>query len=707
MALTRLWNPPELPIEDPLSEQVQALRVRRSAVIGGVAGLAFAIFNLLTPGQALLGQIELASVVLMILPSIYLSFQDGRRVHAENLLLIGAFVVFFALLVLGGVEGTGLLWVFVIPFLAFFLKGPVGGALTSFAFLGLCVLYFVAEARNAVSGYAYPLEVQVQFLLAQVFYTVVAVMFNWTQIRQDLGLRQANLAARRANQALEASRAQFQFIADNAPVYIAQYDRNQHYRFANKALVNLFGRSSTDVQGKHVRDVVGEAVYREIGPYLARALAGEIVEAEVPVPTASGLRAMLARYAPERDATGNVVGLVVATVDITELKAANESLQQAATLMAESNQNISRILATASHDLRQPVHALGLLLGSVRPTDAPEPVAKALVDAQTSAKALRDMLDAYFDYSWALARSEQSQPKALHLPAVFDELQGWFQEKARQDKVKLVVRTPDLWVVSDALLLRRVLLNLLSNAIRFSPKGTVMMCCRPGSHRGELRIQVRDNGVGIDPRHHEKIFQEFYQAPESAAHSVEGLGLGLSVVRQICQRLKIPVQMRSALQSGTCFTLRLPCGSAPLVQPAATPSDFGADADRPRRILLIEDDPISLQAQVALLQNWGHVVTPCASVSQALSQMDPHQPPELLLTDFQLKPGPDGLEGVRLIRAQLGADLPACLITADGNASLAQQARDLGVGFLQKPVAPSKLRSWLRRQQAALTEPET
>ena len=832
MPLTPPSSPPEQQPKEPLSERVVALRVRRSAIVGGVAGFAFALFNLLTPGQALLGQIELASVVLVILPSIYLSFQEGKRKLAETLLLIGALLVFSALIVLGGIEGTGLLWAFIIPFLAFFLKGPRLGSAISLGFVLACGLYFFAGVQNALGAYRYTPIVEIQFLLALVFYSVVAALFNVTQFKQDLGLQQANLAAQRANQELAASRAQFQFIADNAPVFIAQYDQNQRYRFTNQAVVNLFGRALTDVQGKPIRDVVGESVYREISPYLARALQGEVVEYEASIPAKDGPRAMLIRYQPEWDASGKVVGLVAAAVDmtlrrqaesalaaarqrlqlamrvgdmgvweypigslhvlwdpgmfklygvpsapeglvpvgfwercvhpddmaqvmakhiavlegrleqgnhqyriirqsdgavrhmraaqlllrdaqakptmvigtdldITDLMVANEALQQAAKQLAESNRNISRILATASHDLRQPAHALGLLLSGLTPTAPADALAQTIARAQASAQALQNMLDAYFDYSWSLARSRQAQVEPVSMTTLFDELDVWFKEKAREENIRLLFRPKDLWVASDGLLLRRILLNLLSNALRYCPGGTVLVCCRRSARPGELRIEVRDNGVGIDPLEHDQIFQEFYQSAKAGVRREDGLGLGLSMVRQICDQLGIALSFQSAPQRGTSFTLRLPLADRPSARTHTHENAAMVHANSAQTVLLIEDEPNTSVAMARQLERWGYQVTPCASVEQALGQLDPLSPPDLLLTDHELGTGTRGLDGVSLIREKLGVEIPACLITANSDPTLAQQARAQGLGFITKPFAPSKLRSWLQRQQTS------
>ncbi len=701
---------------DPLSK-----RVRVAAIVGGIAGLVFAVFNLLTPGQALLGQIELASVMVVILPAIYLSFQRGARVMAENLLMTGAVIVFFSIAVLGGVQGTGLLWAFVIPFLAFFLKGQKVGLRISLVFVLACGVYFFGGLLPLIGGYNYGPVIEVQFLMALVFYTAVAALFNLTQSRQDQQLRAAHQALQDTNRALQAahnsltasnqataaSKEHFQFVTDQAPVLIAHCSRELRYRFVNKAYAALFAKRPDELIGKSIAEVLGPQAFADALTHMQKALAGETVEYELAIGQASGgTRYLLVRYQPERDPFGNVSGFVAAITEITRRKAAESALEEARSDLETRNLEISRILSTASHDLRQPAHALGLLLSSLAPAGLGPGQREVLARAQKSAAALQTMLDAYFDYSWALARSLKPQIEAVSVSLLFDELSTWFEEKARQEQTRLRLRACDVWVAADGLLLRRILLNLVSNALRYSPGGTVLLCCRRSVAPDEVRIEVRDNGVGISPDQQDKIFQAFYQVPSEQLHPSDGLGLGLSVVRETCEKLGLSLQLRSAPNKGSCFSLRLARVPTPPARQHSPEPEPASNLAAGQRVLVVEDDGLANLALSEQLHAWGYQVTACRDVSQALDQLEQGARPDILITDLQLPSGPNGLDCARLIRERLGRRLPACLITGDTEPSLMQQARAQDLGFLKKPFAPSKLRSWLQRQQAAHAELE-
>ena len=189
------------------------------------------------------------------------------------------------------------------------------------------------------------------------------------------------------------------------------------------------------------------------------------------------------------------------------------------------------------------------------------------------------------------------------------------------------------------------------------------------------------------------------------AQKEKGLGLGLSVVRGVCEKLGIPLHLSSMPHRGSCFTLRLTRRPAPATAGAAQESVHSDRRHDGQTVMLIEDSDTARAALRMQLEDWGYAAIACTDVPDALKQLDQGAAPDILITDFQLPDGPNGLEGARLIRERLGRPLSACLVTGNIEPELMQQAREQGMGFLKKPFAPSKLRSWLQRQETWLAEP--
>lgn len=415
-------------------------QVRVATVIGASVGLLFAIFNLLTEGMAVLGLIELAAVLLLVVPAFILSRQSRWSAVSESLLLLAAMIIFGALIVLGGVEGTGIFWVYTAPFLVFFLKGQHAGWRYCLGFLAGCAIYLGWLAPQLSFAHPYSTTESIHFVLSLAFYTVVAAAFNYVSGRKEQQLRAARDAADTALQQVRQSKEQIEAVS------------------AAK----------------------------------------------------------------------------------------------------------TRLLAAASHDLRQPAHAIGLYVAQLE-TAPVSPELVAGLDA--SVRALQEMLDVFFDYSRLDMHSTPAQPRPMPLEPVFRQLRICFADLAAQKGLRLRVRQTRAWVQSDPVLLQRVLLNLLSNALRYTERGGILVGCR--MRQGQPCIEVRDSGIGIAPEHHAQIFEEFFQVKNPARERALGLGLGLSMVQRSCALLRHPLTLRSELGRGSCFTLSLPPATSDTAAPPA------------------------------------------------------------------------------------------------------------------------------------------
>jgi signal transduction histidine kinase len=540
-------------------ELVERVRhVRSTATISLVCGVAFSFFNLVSPSTQLLGFAELASILLFFAPAALLINRPERIDTAEWVLMLGALSISSSLIVLGGVEGTGLLWVYSVPFMAFFIKGQRRGWYYSLAFLGVHVLCMTVVVPHWSYAYHYSPEMRTHFLLSMVFYVLIAAAFNHARSRFEMEL--------------------------------------------------------------HLRKDEAEA----------------------------------------------------------------------------ANQAKSRFLASASHDLRQPAHALGLFVARLKqlPSDAQTRELVRGVDA--SVQALQDMLNAFFDYSRLDSHFTHASLCNFELNTVFDKLRTSFSETAEQKGLRLRIRPCRAWVRSDPILLQRVLLNLLGNAVQHTPCGTVMLTCRPSEQRGMLRVQVRDSGIGIAEEHQTKVFEEFYQVENPERDRNKGLGLGLSIVERACQLLGHSLHLRSELGCGSTFTVLVPLGQAEeagapvALEPAKLQDIHGM------RVMLIEDDELGRAALKGLLQSWGCVVVEASTAQAALQRWDTNLMPDFILTDYRLLGAQNGVDAVRSLRAAAARDVPACVISGDTAEDVKERINMAGLLLLQKPVKPAKLRSVLR-----------
>ncbi|MGQ3198156.1 MAG: sensor histidine kinase, partial [Hydrogenophaga sp.] len=238
----------------------------------------------------------------------------------------------------------------------------------------------------------------------------------------------------------------------------------------------------------------------------------------------------------------------------------------------------SVFLAAASHDLRQPLHALGLFLTALRsmahnPMRSSQELADIGQRMQSSLDSLGQLLNMLLDVSRLDANAVQVEREPTSLGPLLHDLGQDFLALASEKKLRLRVAPSHLWVDTDPTVLRRILTNLLSNAVRYTPRGRILLGCR--RRGGEVEIQVWDSGIGIAPEQREAIFEEFFQIGQSAAqdHEAHGLGLGLSIVRRSARLLQAPLDLRTVPGRGTMFSIRLPLCQAPARLPTfAAPS---------------------------------------------------------------------------------------------------------------------------------------
>ena len=358
----------------------------------------------------------------------------------------------------------------------------------------------------------------------------------------------------------------------------------------------------------------------------------------------------------------------------------------------------SRFLAAATHDLRQPAHALGMFVARLRQLTHNTQAMQVLGNLEASVQSMQELLDALLDISRFNANAVLVQVQPFALNDLFDKLRSAMGSTARDKGLRLRVRPTGVWLLTDAGQLHRILLNLVGNAMAYTPRGTVLVSCRPLAGGSLARIQVWDSGIGIAPEHHAAVFKDYFQVDNPARSNSKGLGLGLHIVDLTARLLGLSVQLRSNLGCGSRFTIDVPLAPSATVAPVRLPPEplplpfpLGLVA------LVLEDDRLSREAVVSLLNGWGFEVRSADSLPVALQLIEDHGPPDVLVSDYRLADWVNGIDAVRQLRAAANRQIPACLISGTSTPALVQAARDVGLTLLQKPVRPAKLRALVRR----------
>lgn len=365
----------------------------------------------------------------------------------------------------------------------------------------------------------------------------------------------------------------------------------------------------------------------------------------------------------------------------------------------------SRFLAAASHDLRQPVHALSLFLSALRRQPLNAEAGRLAGHAAAAVETMGGLFNALLDVSRLDAGMVQPEPQPVPLADLLQRVADQAQARADAAGLRLRLRLPRhagrAWVGTDPVLLERVLSNLVSNALRYTERGTVLIALRHG--RDGLRVQVRDSGIGIPAEAQQRVFQEFVQLHNPERDRNKGLGLGLAIVQRTCGLLGLQVHLRSAPGRGSSFTVGpLPVQAA---RPAAAPAAAVAPAPVPamagRRVVVIDDDPQILAAMQALLGGWGWRVHAAADVDAlAPVLLAEHGVPDLLISDFRLREGASGLDAVAQLRDEYNDDIPAILITGDTAPERLAEAQASGLLLLHKPVRDHELQDAMARALA-------
>lgn len=356
-----------------------------------------------------------------------------------------------------------------------------------------------------------------------------------------------------------------------------------------------------------------------------------------------------------------------------------------------ANNAKSRFLAAASHDIRQPLHTIGLYSAalSLRKTDErSKELARQISQAVTS---LGSLLDSLLDISKLDAAAVKPENSVFDAATLVGRLSQELQSLAEARQLKLHAEvTGGLHVNTDALLLERIVRNLVDNAIKYTRQGSVTL--RAGARDGSIFIEVADTGVGIPAHERDRIFEEFYQLSNVERDRAQGLGLGLAIVQRLARLLALEVSVASTVGQGSCFTLILPRAEAPQIS-AQTPERatvLEASPDLGGAILVVEDEGAIREGMHALLEGWGYTALLAWDAESALRQCE-GGPPDLIIADYRLRAARTGLEVIRTLRTRHGP-LPALMVSGDTAPERLQEIQNENILLLHKPVADAVLR---------------
>jgi PAS domain S-box-containing protein len=410
-------------------------------------------------------------------------------------------------------------------------------------------------------------------------------------------------------------------------------------------------------------------------------------------PLADGERALVA--AAIRDVTDRKRVEAELITARQEAESARELADEARQTADRANLSKSRFLATASHDLRQPLQTLGLLNGAMRRENSDPIVAEALIQQQQSIDAMGRLLNALLDISKLESGAIRPEITDFSVSATFEELRAEFEQLALQKGLQFKVEQCDDCVRSDPGLLGQALRNLVSNAIKYTRQGWVQLRCR--HEQSWVRLEVLDSGIGMPAQDIPRIFDEFYQIGVASNASRDGYGLGLSIVRRIVELLDARLEVHSEMGCGSAFSLTLPWGGpqrqAEQRGRVATPPRAAA----PRKLLLVEDDPAVRAATKLLLRSAGYQAFAAGSESEALGYVDSNPDLGLVVADFHLAAGETGLQVIASVRARLGRAVPAVLVTGDTSSAVHVAAEDRHLRIASKPIHADQLLALLEQ----------
>lgn len=390
---------------------------------------------------------------------------------------------------------------------------------------------------------------------------------------------------------------------------------------------------------------------------------------------------------------------------LEELRRKTELAETAQRKAEQASLAKSQFFAAASHDLRQPMQALGLYAASLRETKREPEDERRIDQILSSVDALESLFDELLDISKLDAGYVKPSPSHFPARALFERLENAYSPFAR--KTGLALRFGDTGTVlhTDSILLERILGNLISNALRYTTAGSVQVRCRPQGER--IAIEVADTGPGIPIAEHERVFDEFYQLGNPERDRRKGLGLGLATVRRISQLLDCRVTLESESGKGSIFAIEVAQGDPALIAPAPTaPSAADVDELQGKVIAVVDDERDVRDGLAELLAMWRCTPVAAASARDLIVQLEASGlRPDAVIADYRLREHATGDATIKELRERFGATLPALIMSGDTTPEIFKVVREQHLPLLSKPVRAARLRAALQHLLSERREP--
>lgn len=544
----------------------------------------------------------------------------------------------------------------------------------------------------------------------------------------------------RSAEALRESERRIRLVTNAMPALISYINSNKCYEFANKAFEKWFHRPSEEIVGMYLWQVIGASEYAHHKEFVGKALLGEVVSFELEHQLPDQRRRIFNKtYIPHYDANDTVVGFFALEQDVTEQRRTAEALRHAyqhmeqrvfertkelnelnkklqleiqeraqieedlleATRVAENaTESKVKFMAAAGHDLLQPLNAARLFSAALMDHELPAETNRLTSSLCRSLDDVESIITTLVDIS----KLEAGVVDPIYEPFVIDKLLSALADEftPQAQRVGLDFHyVPSHTVVnSDSQLLARILRNFLTNAIRYTDQGRILLGCRRRSQG--LDIQVYDTGIGISEDKLPLIFREFQRVHDSKAREDKGLGLGLAIVERLSGVLGCEVFVSSLPLRGSVFTVRIPYGRLQdRTDSSADPAQLN-DCLSGRRILVIDNEAAICEGMELVLSGWDCDVVAVQSLEELTGTEDAlTPPPDLVVVDYHLDDGDTGFDALDIIEQALGRCPPAVMITANYTNELRQQVSELGLRLLNKPLKPMKLRSVMTHMLSA------
>jgi PAS domain S-box-containing protein len=547
--------------------------------------------------------------------------------------------------------------------------------------------------------------------------TICAVRDLSQRLRLENAMRQAMLEleqrAAQSDARAQRSAEYLRLFVEHTPAAVAMLDRDMRYIATSKRWLQDYGFADRNIIGTSHYELFPEIPERWKQMH-RRGLAGESLKSDDDTFVRQDGRCEWVHWEiiPWRHADGEIGGIILFTEVITQRKRAELALrqsheelekrvaertfalEQANAKARQANEAKSRFLAAASHDLRQPLQAAKIYMAALAlqldRSDRNE-CRKTCERAGQSLDGMADILDALLDISKLESGTMEVHPSNFHIDEVLERVVLMHQPLAERKGLQLMVAKSDCVVHSDRLLLERVIDNFVANAIRYTEKGRVTVACERCANK--LRISVSDTGIGIPPDQRKAIFEAFVQVDNRARASRRGFGLGLYIAKLIADTLGLRIDVKSAPGQGSTFSVDVDSGSAAERKPE---SRTGPCSPQHVAVLLVEDDEAVTESMLLFLKVAGIDVKAVTRGEAAIELIQAGFKPDFIVSDFRL-PTYDGVEVIQRVRAALGTQLPAVLMTGEMETAELNKVKPAGTTMLRKPADPDMLVSLIQR----------